>query len=118
MRRARVLVAATAALAMALAGTGCGLALGPNSHTVRLRVTEDFGAHSLGGLTQSRVPTGETALSLLRRLDRSVRTVPVALGSTSSGIVSVAGHAARAPARWTLFVNGVHAARGAASVTI
>jgi hypothetical protein len=47
-----------------------------------------------------------------------VRTTGVPLGSTSSGIASVGGRAAGDPMRWTLFVNGVHAAKAAAAMKL
>jgi hypothetical protein len=117
MSRRRVLAAATA-LALALGCGGCGVGLGAHARTVRLRVTLDFGADTLASLSLAKVPAGETALSLLRRLYPSVSTTPEPLGSTSSGIISVGGHRAAAPERWTLFVDGVHATSSAASLRI
>src|SRR5579875_1300164 len=112
MRRSRALAAVLLALAGSLACAGCGLAL--RAGGVRLRVTRDFGSRRLGSLSLSMPAGGETDLALVKRLFSKVGTKPVALGNTSSGIASVAGHTATGAERWTLFVNGVHASKPAA----
>lgn len=118
MHRPRALAVALIALATTLACVGCGFGLGIKPGAVHLRVTENFGAHRLAGASPATLKPGETDLSLLEHLSGTLRTTHVPLGSASSGIVSVAGHTATAPERWTLYVNGVHAAKPAAATKV
>ena len=118
MSRSRALAAVLIALAVSLACGGCGFGLRLKTGAVRLRVTRDFGAHQVGSLSLSKVPGSETDLALLERLSPKIGTEHVPLGSTSSGITSVAGHRAVVPERWTLFVNGVHASKSAAAMKL
>ena len=106
------------ALATSLACAGCGFGLGLKPGAVRLRVTQDFGARQLGFISRSTPAAGETDLSLLRRRFGKLTTKAVPLGSTSSGIVTVAGQTATPPKRWTLFVNGVHTTKSAAETKV
>ena len=118
MRAPRAVAAALLATTTAVACVGCSFGLGLKPGAVRLRVTRDFGATRLGSLALSKVPASETDLALVRRLYPHVATTPVPLGSTSSGIASIAGHAAGGAERWTLFVNGVHATKAAATTRV
>lgn len=118
MIRSRAVVAATLALLTALACAGCGFGVAHRTGAVRLRVTEDFGARQLGTLSLAKVPSGETDLSLLKRLYPKVSTDAVPLGKTNSGITAIGAHAATGSRRWVLFVNGVHADKGAAAMKV
>lgn len=118
MSRPRVLAAVLIAIATPVACTGCGFGLGLKPGAVHLRVTREFGARMLGSLSVSKVPGSETDLVLVKRLFPKVGTQPVALGSTNSGIASMAGRTATGAERWTLFVNGVHAAKAAPAMTV
>jgi hypothetical protein len=118
MRRSQALAAVLLALVTSLACAGCGFGLGLKPGAVRLRVTQDFGARPLGSISLSKPGGAETDLSLIKRRFGQVKTTGVPLGSTSSGIASVDGLAADPPKRWTLFVNGVHAAKSAAATTV
>ncbi|HEY3773512.1 MAG TPA: hypothetical protein VGL69_10990 [Solirubrobacteraceae bacterium] len=118
MGRSRALAAVLIALAAALACAGCSFGLGLKPGAVRLRVTQDFGARQLGSVSLSKPAGGETDLGLLKRRFPKVTTTSVPLGSTSSGIVSVNRLAAHAPKRWTLFINGVHAAKSASETKV
>jgi hypothetical protein len=116
MRRA--LAALALALLAGLACAGCGFGLAHRAGEVRLQVTGDFGARRFGRLSLSRLPSGETDLSLLRRLYPKVATAAVPLGSTNSGVTAVDGHRASSSRRWVLFVNGVHADRVASAMKV
>lgn len=118
MCRSRALAAVLVAIATSVACAGCGFGLGLKPGAVHLRITRDFGNRALGSLSFSKVSGSETDLGLVKRLFPKVRTVPVGLGSMSSGITSVAGHTAAGPVRWTLFVNGVHATKAAATMAV
>jgi hypothetical protein len=118
MRKPRALAAVLITLATSLACAGCGFGLGLKPGAVRLRVTQDFGARQLGFISLSKPAGGETDLELLKRRFPHVTTTSVPLGSTSSGILSVTGPAAQPPKRWTLFINGVHAAKSAAETKV
>ena len=115
MRRSRALAAVLFALATSLACGGCGFGLGLKPGVVRLRVTRDFGAHSLGSLSLTKLPSSGTDLALLQHRFTHVISTKVPFGSQSSGISSVSGHAAAGVSRWTLFINGVHASKSAAA---
>ncbi|HTU27746.1 MAG TPA: DUF4430 domain-containing protein [Solirubrobacteraceae bacterium] len=118
MRRSRALAAVLIAFATSLACAGCGFGLGLKPGAVRLRVTKNFGTQQLGSISRSKPAAGQTELDLLKSRFPKVTTTPVALGSTSSGIVSVDGQTATPPERWTLFINGVHAAKSAAATKV
>jgi hypothetical protein len=118
MSRSRALAAVTIALATSLACAGCGFGLGIKPGAVRLRVTENFGATQLGFISLSKVGSGETDLTLLKRRFPKLVTTSVPLGSTSSGIASLGGRAANGATRWTLFINGVHATKSAAATKV
>ncbi len=111
MRRLSILVAATA---VALGCVGCSF--GPAAHVgaVRLRVTEDFGARTLGTLSPGRIAHGETDLSLLRRRFPDVTTVGVPYGKSAVGVTSIDGRRGR----WSLFVNGVKPSKSAAAYPV
>ncbi len=118
MSRSRALAAVLIVLATSLACAGCGFGLGLKAGAVRLRVTQDFGTRQIGFISASKPGNGETDLALLKRRFQKVTTKPVPLGSTSSGVVSVAGQSATPPERWTLFVNGVHTTKSAADTQV
>jgi hypothetical protein len=118
MRRSRALATVLISLATSLACAGCGFGLGLKPGAVRLRVSRDFGARSLGFVSLSKLSGGETDLTLLKRRFSKIATTSVPLGSTSSGIASLSGLAATPPNRWTLFVNGVHATKSAAETKV
>lgn len=118
MSRAHAPAALALALLTALACAGCGFGVAHRAGAVRLRVTENFGARRLGTLSLSKVPSGETDLSLLRRLYPKVATAAVPLGGTNSGVTSIDGHRASASRRWVLFVNGVHADKAASATKV
>jgi hypothetical protein len=115
MRTPRALAAALIAIAVAAGCAGCSFGLGLKPGAVHLRITRDFGTRALGSLSLSKAPGSQTDLALVRRLYPHVLTVPVPLGSTSSGIAALGGHRATGAERWTLFVNGVHATKAAAT---
>ncbi|HET9102935.1 MAG TPA: DUF4430 domain-containing protein [Solirubrobacteraceae bacterium] len=105
--------ALVATLAAAAALGGCGLGPGPGTRQVTLTVTEDFGAHAIGAVSDRRVPGAET---VMRMLERSF-TVGTRYGG--GFVQSIDGHAGSSDQHdWFYYVNGVEAARGAAATNV
>jgi hypothetical protein len=107
LRSALAAVAATAAL------SGCGLGAGPGTGGVHLRVTQSFGAHGLGSVSDRHVPGSET---VMRMLERSFRIRTRYGGGFVQSIDGHTGDGARTD--WFYYVNGVLAPKGAATTAV
>jgi hypothetical protein len=105
--------AVLAALAATAALSGCGLGAGPGTGGVHLRVTQSFGAHGLGSVSDRHVPGSET---VMRMLERSFRIRTRYGGGFVQSIDGHAGDGARTD--WFYYVNGVLAPKGAATTAV
>ena len=110
--------AATAALALAatigiVAAAGCGLGPGSGTSNASVTVTRGFGATALGSSSESKVPGSET---VMRMLERSFRVQTRYGGGFVEAIDGSAGDGTRLD--WFYYVNGVQAARGAATTAV
>jgi hypothetical protein len=102
-----------AAFAGALALGGCGLGAGPGTTNAHLSVTEDFGTRTIGQVTQKRVPGSETVMQLLERNFR------VTTRYGGGFVESIDGHSGNSNRNdWFYYVNGIEAAKGAASTAV
>jgi hypothetical protein len=105
-------VAPMLALAAALACGGCSFGPGSGSSAATLRVTEDFGAHTVTSVAAIAVGHGETDLGMLRRHAR------IQLGADGR-VSSIAGHAQRTgDDRWSYYVNGEQPKKSAATTPL
>jgi hypothetical protein len=110
MLRART---AFAALAAVLACGGCGLGPGPGPKTVSLTVTRGFGSRQIRALTKSKVPGSET---VMRMLERSFAVSTRYGGGFVQSIDGLAPSGSQTD--WFYYVNGVQAAKGAATTAV
>jgi hypothetical protein len=111
-RRAAAALGAFAALACA----GCSFGPGAVSSAVTLRVTEDFGAHTVTQLALGSVPSRETDLQMLEHHAR-VRTKPGGPKSGGRLVESIDGDSGAAGRRaWSYYVNGVRLTKTAGNV--
>ena len=109
--RARILLAA---LAVALACGGCGLGAGAaRKGGVRLTVTRGFGSRQIHLVTRSKVPGSET---VMRALERSFTVSTRYGGGFVQSIDGLSPSGARTD--WFYYVNGVQAAKGAATTAV
>jgi hypothetical protein len=109
--RARIVLAA---LAVALACGGCGLGAGAaHKGGVSLTVTRGFGSRQVHVVTRSRVPGAET---VMRMLERSFTVSTRYGGGFVQSIDGLTPSGARTD--WFYYVNGVQAAKGAATTAV
>ena len=108
--RARIIVAA---LAVGLACGGCGLGPGAGTKRVSLTVTRGFGSRQIHTVTKGKVPGSET---VMRMLERSFSVSTRYGGGFVQSINGLAPSGAHAD--WFYYVNGVQAAKGAATTAV
>jgi Domain of unknown function (DUF4430) len=112
LRRAALLAALVPAAALA----GCGLGAGNSPHVVRLAVTSEFGAGTIRAWADAHVHGEDTMMSVL------MRNANVGTSDGGNFVQSIDGHAAgqrgSEPIGWFYFVDGVQAAKGAASTDV
>jgi hypothetical protein len=101
------------ATASALAIAGCGLGPGPGTSDVTLTVTRGFGTTWLAQAIERRVPGSET---VLRTLERHARVNTRYGGGFVEAINGLSGSGSHLD--WFYYVNGIEAARGAATTTV
>jgi len=103
---------AVAAIAVALGCAGCGFGPGLAAKGVDVRVTEAFGTQKLGDAHDSKV-TG----TVMQALQRSFK---VSTAYSGGFVESIDGHAGSASDQhdWFYYVNGIQAAKGAASTQL
>jgi hypothetical protein len=113
VRRAPV-IAVAVGLAVALAG--CGVGAGKQPGGTKLTITRDFGAGMVRDLDAPKVGGDETVMRLLQR------NAKVSTRYSGGFVQSIDGLSAeRSSGRsldWFYYVNGVEAARGAASTSL
>ncbi len=98
---------------VAVAVGGCGLGPGPGTSQVTVTVTRDFGARTIGRVTDRRVPGSQT---VMRMLQRSFRVATRYGGGFVESIAGWTGSASRRD--WFYYVNGLEAPQGAASTPV
>jgi hypothetical protein len=108
--RARTVLAA---LAVALVCAGCGLGSGAGPSRVSLTVTRGFGSRQIHALTKGKVPGSET---VMRMLERSFTVSTRYGGGFVQSIDGLAPGGSRSD--WFYYVNGVQAAKGAATTAV
>ena len=108
--RARIILAA---LAVGLACGGCGLGPGAGTKSVSLTVTRGFGSRQIHTVTKGKVPGSET---VMRMLERSFSVSTRYGGGFVQSINGLAPSGAHAD--WFYYVNGVEAAKGAATTAV
>ncbi|MGZ4167960.1 MAG: DUF4430 domain-containing protein [Solirubrobacteraceae bacterium] len=104
---------ALAALAVVLACGGCGLGPGAGTKGVSLTVTRGFGSRQIHAVTKSKVPGAET---VMRMLERSFTVSTRYGGGFVESIDGLAPSGGRSD--WFYYVNGVQAAKGAATTAV
>jgi hypothetical protein len=104
---------AAAVLAILLACGGCGLGAGPGTKSASIVVTQAFGSHPVKTVTRGKVPGSET---VMRMLERSFKISTRYGGGFVESINGLAPSAAEHD--WFYYVNGVAAAKGAATTAV
>jgi hypothetical protein len=110
------LLAALLAALLALLCSGCGLGAGKAPGGVRLLVTRDFGASTIGSWSAPRARGEETVMSLLTRNAKVATRYSGGFVQSIDGLSG--GHEGGRPVDWFYYVNGVEAAKGAASTQV
>ena len=104
---------AVAALATVLACGGCGLGPGAPSKGVSLTVTRGFGSHQVQTVSRSKVPGSETVMRMLERSFKISTRYGGGFVQSINGLAPSGDHA-----DWFYYVNGVQAAKGAATTAV
>jgi hypothetical protein len=104
---------AAAALATLLACGGCGLGPGTPTRGVSLTVTRQFGSRQIQTVSRSKVPGAET---VMRMLERSFKISTRYGGGFVESIDGLAPSGGQTD--WFYYVNGVQAAKGAATTAV
>jgi hypothetical protein len=104
---------AVAALAVVLACGGCGLGPGAPTKGVSVTVTGQFGARHVSTVSRTKVPGSET---VMRMLERSFKISTRYGGGFVESIDGLAPSGAHND--WFYYVNGVQAAKGAATTAV
>jgi hypothetical protein len=108
-RRVRI---AVAAVAVALGCAGCGFGPGVAAKGVAVRVTENFGTQKLGDVRESKVSG-----TVMQALQRSFKVSTAYGGGFVQSINGQSGSKSNEN-DWFYYVNGVQAAKGAASTEL
>ncbi|HTB70280.1 MAG TPA: DUF4430 domain-containing protein [Solirubrobacteraceae bacterium] len=113
---ARAALAAATLLAIGAFALGCGLGPGSAPTAVQLLVTRDFGASAVHVWSAPQVRGEETAMSLLTRNARVDTRYGGGFVQSIDGLSG--GQEGSAPVDWFYYVNGIEAAKGAASTNV
>ena len=103
-------------LACVTALAGCGLGAGPAPSAVKLLVTSDFGARTVGRQGAPVVHGEETVMSLLERNHRVSTRFGGGFVQSIEGLEG--GSEAGRPVDWFYYVNGLEATKGAAATNV
>ncbi len=114
--RAPTLLALVLLLGIALFASGCGLGAGKTPSGVRLLVTRDFGAATIRSSSAPQAQGEETVMSLLTRNAKVATRYSGAFVQSIDG--AAGGREGGKPVDWFYYVNGVEAAKGAASTQL
>jgi Domain of unknown function (DUF4430) len=110
--RSRVRLA-VAALITSVVCAGCGFGPGAGPGAVSLRVTRDFGTHTLKTVSEAKVPGAQTDMQFLQHHF----TVSTKYGG--GFVESIDGHSGTSQHYdWFFYVNGVQAKKGAAATNV
>jgi hypothetical protein len=109
----RTAAAALAAVIVAAGAGGCGLGAGAGTSQVNLTVTKGFGTARVASVTATKVPGAET---VMRMLERSLHVQTRYGGGYVQSIEGLSGNSAHHD--WFYYVNGIEAARGAATTAV
>lgn len=104
------------ALLPLLGASGCGLGAGKAPGGVRLLVTRDFGASTIRSWSAPQARGQETVMSLLLRNAKVGTRYSGGFVQSIDGVEG--GHEGGRPVDWFYYVNGVEAAKGAASTQV
>jgi Domain of unknown function (DUF4430) len=104
---------AVAALAVALACGGCGLGAGPGTKGVSLTVTRGFGSRQVQVVSKGKVPGSETVMRMLERSFQISTRYGGGFVQSINGLSPSGAHS-----DWFYYVNGVQAAKGAATTAV
>jgi hypothetical protein len=113
---ARRLSPALLLLALALLASGCGLGAGKAPGGVRLLVTRDFGAATIGSWSAPQAHGEETVMSLLTRNAKIATRYSGGFVQSVDGVTG--GREGGRPVDWFYYVNGVEAGKGAATTRV
>lgn len=111
-RRART-ASALVAVAAAMASAGCGLGAGRGTGDVTLTVSRGFGTKPVTQISVARVPGSETVIRMLERRFRVSTRYGGGFVESIDGLSGGPGHL-----DWFYYVNGVEAAKGAATTPV
>jgi Domain of unknown function (DUF4430) len=105
-----------ALLGLALLASGCGLGAGKAPSGVRLLVTRDFGAATIGSWSAPQAHGEETVMSLLTRNAKVATRYSGGFVQSVDGVAG--GREGGQPVDWFYYVNGVEASKGAATTRV
>ncbi len=103
-------------LGPALLASGCGLGAGKAPGGVRLLVTRDFGAATIGSWSAPQARGEETVMSLLTRNAKVATRYSGGFVQSVDGVAG--GREGGQPVDWFYYVNGVEAGKGAATTRV
>ena len=112
----RRLAAHLGVLGAVAALAGCGLGAGPAPSAVKLLVTSDFGARTIGPQGPPAVHGQETVMSLLERNHHVTTRFGGGFVQSVEGLAG-GGEGGR-PVDWFYYVNGIEADQGAAATNV
>ncbi|HEX8714976.1 MAG TPA: DUF4430 domain-containing protein [Solirubrobacteraceae bacterium] len=108
--------ALAAALSAAAVSAGCGIGPGKAPSAVQLVVTRDFGASVMRSWRAPQARGEETVMSLLTRNAQVATRYGGGFVQSIDGLSG--GQAGGQPVDWFYYVNGIEAAKGAASTNV
>jgi hypothetical protein len=100
-------------LATVLACGGCGLGAGAPTKGVSLTVTGQFGTRHISTVSRSKVPGSETVMRMLERSFKITSRYGGGFVQSIDGLAPASVHS-----DWFYYVNGVQAAKGAATTAV
>ncbi|HTZ86408.1 MAG TPA: DUF4430 domain-containing protein [Solirubrobacteraceae bacterium] len=116
MKRAAGTAACVLLTVAAFAASGCGLGAGKTPGGAQLLVTRDFGASTVHAWSAPQASGEETVISLLQRNAKVSTRYSGGFVQSIDGLQG--GHEGGRPVDWFYYVNGVEAAKGAASTQV
>ncbi len=105
-----------ALIACLLGLAGCGIGAGTAPSAIKLLVTSEFGARTIGAQGPPKVVGEETVMSLLERNHRVTTRFGGGFVQSIDGVSG--GSESGRPVDWFYYVNGVQAPKGAAATNV